>query len=89
MKAAADAFAARLLPKKHCFSIGPIGEQGSPERAHAVYLYKGITSRIFATKLKSPKRHDIRCGGNCMGEPATVSRKWRAPSVSIRVAEQF
>jgi hypothetical protein len=34
-------------PKNHCFVIGPIGDEGSPERIHADWLYRGIILPVF------------------------------------------
>jgi hypothetical protein len=34
--------------QKHCFVIGPIGDEGSHERIHADWLYKGIILPVFA-----------------------------------------
>jgi hypothetical protein len=33
--------------KKQCFVVGPIGEDGSPERTHADSLYQEIILRVF------------------------------------------
>jgi hypothetical protein len=33
--------------KKQCFVIGPIGEEGGPERLHADWLYDGIIFPVF------------------------------------------
>lgn len=35
---------------KHCFVIGPIGDEASPERIHADWLYKGIILPVFNNK---------------------------------------
>ena len=32
---------------KHCFVIGPIGDEASPERIHADWLLKGIILPVF------------------------------------------
>jgi hypothetical protein len=34
-------------PKKRCFVIGVIGEDDSPERIHADWLYEGIVLPVF------------------------------------------
>src|SRR5947209_6177629 len=34
--------------KKHCFVIGPIGDEGTDERSHANWLFDGIIKPVFA-----------------------------------------
>jgi hypothetical protein len=36
-----------MSDKKMCFVIGPIGDEGSPERIHADWLYRGIILPAF------------------------------------------
>jgi len=36
---------------KQCFVIGPIGDEGTPERIHADWLYQGIILPVFQKDL--------------------------------------